>query len=96
MRVVAGQQAEVGVDARRAGVVVAGADVRVAAQAVVVLAHHQDHLAVRLQPDHAVGDVDAVLLQLGRRSWMLAASSKRAFSSTTTATCLPLRAASRR
>jgi hypothetical protein len=26
-------------------------------------------------------------------NWMLAASSKRAFSSTTTATCLPLRAA---
>ena len=46
--------------------VVAGADVRVAAQAVVVLAHDQDHLAVGLQPDDAVGDVDADVLQPAR------------------------------
>ena len=61
--VVAGQQAEVAVNARRAGVVVAGADVGIAAQAVEIAAHHQDHLGVRLEPDHAVHDVDAGALQ---------------------------------
>ena len=65
-RVVAGEQAEVAVDPRRPGVVVAGADVGVAAQAGEVPAHHQDHLRVRLQADHAVHDVDAGLLQPAR------------------------------
>src|SRR5215472_868840 len=51
---VAGEQAEVGVEPGRLRVVVAGADVGVAAQAVVVLAHHQRGLAMRLEADHAV------------------------------------------
>jgi hypothetical protein len=45
-------------------VIVAGAYMRIAAQPVVILTHHQDHLAVSLEPDHAVGDVDTVLLEL--------------------------------
>jgi hypothetical protein len=63
-RVVGREQTEVAVEARRSGVVVAGTDVRVAAQPIVVLAHDQDHLAMGLQADDAVGDVDAVLLEL--------------------------------
>ena len=49
-RVVAGQQSEVGIQARGARVIVAGADMRVAAQPVVILTHHQDHFAVSLEP----------------------------------------------
>jgi hypothetical protein len=60
---IAGEQAQVGIQPGGAGVVVAGADVRVAAQAVVVAADHQDHLAVGLQAHHPVGDVDADFLQ---------------------------------
>ena len=45
--------------------VVAGADVGVAAQPVPVPADHEDHLAVGLQADHAVGDMHARLLQAG-------------------------------
>ena len=37
---------------------------RVAAQSVGFVTHDQHQLAVRLQPDHAIDDVDAVLLQL--------------------------------
>ena len=43
--------------------VIAGADVRIAAQAAEVTAHHQNHLAVRLQAHHAIGDVNAYFLQ---------------------------------
>ncbi len=61
---VAREDAEVLVQPGRLGVVVAGADVAVAAQLVTVVAHHEDALGVRLQPDHAVHDVDAGALQL--------------------------------
>ena len=74
------------------GVVIAGADMDVAAQAVVILADDEDHLAVGLEPDHAVGDMDTGLLHRSARR-ILVASSKRALSSTTTATCLPFWAA---
>ena len=53
------QEAHVGVQASRALVVVASADVRVASQTVVVLPHHQDRLAVRLESDDSIRDVDA-------------------------------------
>ena len=66
MRVVAREQAEVGVEARGAGVVVAGRDVRVAAEAVVVVAHDERDLRVRLEPDDAVRDVDAGALHARR------------------------------
>ena len=62
-----GEQPEVFVEASGLGVVVAGADVRVAAQdAVLVLAHDHAELAVRLEPDDAVHDVAAGLLELAR------------------------------
>ena len=44
--------------------VVAGADVAVAAQAVGLLAHDEQQLAVRLEADHSVDDVDAGALEL--------------------------------
>ncbi len=66
-RRVAGEQAEVGVEPGRLHVVVAGADVGVTAQPVVVLAHHQRRLAVGLESDHPVDDVDAGLLQRFRQ-----------------------------
>ena len=44
--------------------VVAGPDVRVPAQPVVVLSHHQNDLAVGLQPEHPVGHMDSVGRQL--------------------------------
>src|SRR5216684_5027981 len=64
-RVVGGEQAEIGVEARGTGMIVAGADMSVAAQAVVVLPHDLDDLAVSLEPDHAVHNVDSELLEPG-------------------------------
>ena len=63
---VAGEEAEVGVDAGRLRVVIAGGQVDVTANAVVLAAHHQGDLAVRLQADEAEDDVHAGLLQLAR------------------------------
>ena len=60
----AGQQPQVGVDARRPGVVVAGADVDVSAQATALASHDQHGLRVGLQSDEAVDDVRARLLEL--------------------------------
>ena len=60
---VARQHAEVLVGRRGLRVVVAGADVAVAADAVGLLAHDEQDLGVRLQPDEAVHDVRARLLE---------------------------------
>ena len=57
------EDAEVLVERRGLRVVVAGADVAVAANAVGLLPHDEQHLAVRLQPDEPVDDVDARLLE---------------------------------
>src|SRR5829696_588021 len=57
------QQPQVGVEPGRLGVVVAGADVDVAADAAVLAPHHQGRLGVGLEPDQAVGDVAAGPLQ---------------------------------
>src|SRR5215217_4321262 len=57
------QQAQVGVEPGRLGVVVAGADVDVAADAALLDADHQGGLGVGLEPDQAVGDVAAGPLQ---------------------------------
>ena len=46
--------------------VIAGADVHVAAQAAVIVAHHDDDLAMGLQIDDAVGYVNAGFLQPAR------------------------------
>ena len=59
----AGEEAQVGVEPRRGRVVVAGAEVDVAADAVVLAADDQRGLAVGLEADHAVDDVDAGLLE---------------------------------
>ena len=62
--VVGGEQPEVLVEPRGLGVVVAGADVGVAADAVGLVAHDHRQLAVGLEPDQAVDDVAAGLLEL--------------------------------
>ena len=64
--VVGGEQAEVLVDAARLRVVVARADVAVVAEAALLLPDHEGELAVGLQPDEAVDDVHAGLLELAR------------------------------
>src|SRR5262245_27181839 len=56
---VGGEEPDVGVDARRDRVVVARAQVDVAAQLVLLLAHDEGDLGVGLQPDQTVDDVDA-------------------------------------
>ena len=61
---VAREDAEVLVEPGRLGVVVAGADVAVAAQLVAVVADDEHALGVGLQPDHAVHDVHAGALEL--------------------------------
>ena len=60
---VGGEEAEVGVEAGRLGVVVAGADMDVLAHPIALAAGDQDRLDVRLQAGDAVDDVDAGLLQ---------------------------------
>src|SRR5499426_958277 len=60
---VGGEEPEVGVDARRDRVVVARAEVDVAAQFVLLLAHDERHLCMGLQSDQTVYDVDSGLLQ---------------------------------
>ena len=70
------------------GVVVAGAQVAVAADhAVFVAADQQGQLAVGLEADDAVEDLYAGVFE-ARAQRMLEASSKRAVSSTTTVTSL--------
>ena len=61
---VGGQQADVLVLLGRAHVVVAGRDVRVAADAALLLADDERGLAVRLQAGDAEDDVGADLLEL--------------------------------
>ena len=59
----AGQEAEVGVDARRRRVVVAGPEVDVPPDLVLLPPDDEGDLRVRLQPHDAVDDVDARLLE---------------------------------
>ena len=61
---VRGEQPQVLVEPGRAGVVVARADVDVAADPAGLLAHHQGQLDVGLEALHPIGDVGARLLQL--------------------------------
>ena len=63
---IAGQQAEVLVQTRGLGVVVAGTDMGVPADPVVLPAHHQTRLGVGLQAHHAVDDVHARRFQRSR------------------------------
>ena len=57
------EQPDVGVEPCRGGVVVAGADVGVAAQAVALASHHQTQLGVGLEPGQAVHHVHAGTLE---------------------------------
>ena len=61
-----GQQAVVGVEPGGLGVIVAGAQVAVPPQALLLAPNHHDQLGVRLEAEHAVHDVRTGFLQLGR------------------------------
>ncbi len=61
---IGGQQSEIGVQPRRAGMVVAGAQVGVAAQTPFFAAQHDRHLGVRLVRHHAVDDMRPHLFEL--------------------------------
>ena len=78
----AGEQTDVGVEARRARVVVAAAEVDVAANAVGLAPDDERRLRVRLERRRAERDVHAGVLELCAPTMMLFASSKRALSST--------------
>jgi hypothetical protein len=85
---VRGQQPVVGVGARRAPVVVAGAQVAVAADAIALAPHDQRHLRVRLVADDAVHHVRAGFLQaVGQLDVGFLVEARR--SSITTVTSLP-------
>ena len=58
-RVVASEEAKIGVNAGRLRVVITGGQVDVAADAVFLAANHQGDLAVGFKTDEAVDDVDA-------------------------------------
>ena len=83
---------DVGVEPRGARVVVAGADMHVAADAAVLAAHHERALGVRLERREAVHTCTPARSS-ARAQPMLRASSKRALSSTSTTACLPCSAA---
>ena len=61
---VGGEQAQVGVELGGFGVVVARADVHIALQLVLLLAHHQNNLGVGFQPQHSVDHMHSGLLQV--------------------------------
>ena len=60
------EQTEVGINARRGGIVVAGSNVSVTANPVGVAAHEQRKLAVGLQSNQAVKDLHAGIFQIAR------------------------------
>ncbi len=62
---VGGHQAVVGVEPRGLGVVIAGAQMAIAAQAFLLAAHDHDQFCVGLEAEYAVHDVRAGFLQLG-------------------------------
>ena len=86
------EQAGVGVQPRRARVVVAGADADVAADAAVLAAHDERALGVRLERGEAVHDVHAGALERACPA-DVARLVERALSSTSTTACLPCSAA---
>src|SRR5712692_1697107 len=47
--------------------IIARTDMRVAAKTVVVLANHQNYLAMRFEADHSVGYVNSKFLEPGRK-----------------------------
>ena len=87
--VVGRHQAEVGVQAGGARMVVAGAEVGVALEAAFLAAHDEQRLGVGLVADDAVTTTWAPTCFSLVAQPMLASSSKRAINSTTTVTSLP-------
>ena len=63
---IGGEEAEIGVDARRDRMVIAGAEVAIGAVAAFLAAHHHRHLGVGLPLDEAVDDLDAGALERAR------------------------------
>ena len=92
-RLVGGEQAEVLVDAGGERVVVAGAEVDIAAQPPCFAPNDERRLRVDLQRRKAVDDVDACLLHRADHS-MFRRSSPRALISTRHTVCFPFSCAS--
>ncbi|MNN12932.1 hypothetical protein D3C81_1259440 [compost metagenome] len=65
---IGGDQAQVGVRAGGAAVIVAGAQMHIATQLAAFAAHDQQHLGVRLETDHAVDHLHAGILQAVRQA----------------------------
>ena len=66
---VAGEQAQIGIETRRRRIVVAGAEMSVAANPTVGFTPRDERqLAVRFQPDDAVKNLHAGILQIARRT----------------------------
>ena len=64
---IGGQQAQIGVDSRRIGVVIARSEVSVAAgHAVIVSTHQQRQFAMSLQADQAVEHLHPGIFQIAR------------------------------
>src|SRR6185369_6450988 len=62
----AGKETQVRVELGRGGIVIAGAEMDVAADAVALVAHDEGNLAVNFVADEAVDDVHAGFLELAR------------------------------
>ena len=60
------EEAEIGVNARGARMIIAGAEMDILAEPVGIAPNDQERLAVRLQSDHAVDDMRARFLQAAR------------------------------
>ena len=60
------EQTEVGVDARGARMIIAGAEMDVVTEMIGIAAHDEERFAVRLQTDDAVNDMRARFLELAR------------------------------
>ena len=60
------EQTEIGVDARGARMIIAGAQMHVMAQMIGIAPHDEERFAVRLQTNHAVNDMRAGFFQLAR------------------------------
>ena len=63
---IGGEETEIGVDARRDRVIIAGAEVAIGAIAALLAPHDHRHLRVRLPLDETVDDLDAGALQRAR------------------------------
>ena len=63
---IAGEQTEVGVNARGARVIIAGAEMHIMPEPIGIAADDEQRLAMCLQTDHAINDMRARFLQTAR------------------------------